>query len=55
MLYHLDRGLFVENGPTILAGRARQALAVSHAYRLLGKAPPASPPLADDALFSAAA
>jgi hypothetical protein len=55
MLYHLNRGLFVENGPTILAEQAREALAVSHAYRLFGTARPASPPPADETPLSAAA
>ena len=39
MAYHLNRGLFKEIGPTVLAERTREALAVSHAYRLLGGAP----------------
>jgi len=51
MLYHLNRGLFVENGPTILAERAREALAVSQAYRLLG----ATRPTTEKTPFSAAA
>ena len=55
MVYHLDRGLFVENGPTILAERAREALAVSLAYELLTPARPASPPTAEKAKLSAAA
>jgi hypothetical protein len=55
MLYHLDRGLFVENGPTLLAERAREALAVSLAYRLLDTARPAPAPRRDDALTRAAA
>ena len=42
MAYHLNHGLFIENGPTVLAERTREALAVSNAYRLLGATPPAS-------------
>ena len=44
MLYRLDRGLFVENGPTLLAERAREALATSLAYRLAGAARPSPEP-----------
>jgi len=55
MLYRLDRGLFVENGPTLLAERAREALAVSHAYRLLDTARPAPAPARDAAVTRAAA
>ena len=38
MLYHLDRRLFVENGPTAYAESAREARATSDAYRLLRQA-----------------
>ena len=55
MLYHLDRGLFVENGPTILADRAREALATTLAYRLAGAARPAARPAPEAAACSAAA
>jgi hypothetical protein len=55
MLYQLDRGLVVENGPTLLAERTREALAVSLAYRLLDTARPAPAPRRDDALTRAAA
>ena len=39
MTYHLNRGLFVENGPTLLAERDRQVRAAGHAYLLLGARP----------------
>ena len=55
MLYHLNRGLFVENGPTVLADRTREALAVSNAYRLLGAVSPTSRPAPETAPLSAAA
>ncbi len=55
MLYHLNRGLFVENGPTVLAERAREAQSASLAYRLAGAARPAQPPPPDATIFSAAA
>jgi hypothetical protein len=55
MLYHLDRGLFIENGPTILADRAREALATTLAYRLAGAARPAARPAPEAAACSAAA
>lgn len=35
MTYHLSRGLFVENGPTLLAERDRHVRAAGHAYLLL--------------------
>ena len=45
MTYHLNRGLFVENGPTLLAERDRQLRAAGHAYLLLGARPlPAAAP-----------
>lgn len=55
MTYQLDRGLFIENGPTILALRAREARAVSQAYELLGTARPAPVTAPDDAKLRAAA
>ena len=41
MLYHLNRRLFVENGPAVSAESAREARATSDAYRLLRQAKPA--------------
>ena len=38
MTYHLNRGLFVENGPTLLAERDRQLRAAGHAYLLARRA-----------------
>ena len=38
MLYHLNRRLFVENGPAAFAESAREARATSDAYRLLRQA-----------------
>ena len=35
MTYHLSRGLFVENGPTLMAERDRKVRAAGHAYLLL--------------------
>ena len=35
MTYNLNRGQFVENGPTLLAARDRQLRAAGQAYRLL--------------------
>ena len=55
MLYHLNRGLFVENGPTVLAERAREALAVSNAYLLLGANRPKARPSSETAPLRAAA
>jgi hypothetical protein len=55
MLYHLNRGLFVENGPTVLADRAREALATTLAYRLADAARPAARPAPEAATCSAAA
>ena len=55
MLYHLNRGLFVENGPTVLAERTREALAVSSAYLLLGTPKPTSGPKAETSLLRTAA
>ena len=40
MTYHLNRGLFVENGATVLAERDRAARAASIAYHLLRGARP---------------
>ncbi len=54
MTYHLDRGLFVENGATILAERDRTARAASIAYQLVGTRP-ASPTPAGKADLHAAA
>lgn len=44
MTYHLDRGLFVENGAAILAERDRAARASSIAYHLLRNARRAAAP-----------
>ena len=55
MLYPLDRGLFVENGPTLLAQRDRQARAAGQAHRLLAAARPAPDTVRDDIRLSAAA
>ena len=55
MLYHLNRGLFVENGPTMLAEQAREALATSLAYRLASSTRPAARPAPEATTCSAAA
>ena len=55
MLYHLNRGLFVENGPTVLADRAREALAVSNSYLLLGAKRKTPRPASETASLRAAA
>ena len=55
MLYQLNRGLFVENGPTVLDEQAREALAVSNAYLLLRGRQPGAPPASETAPLSAAA
>jgi hypothetical protein len=55
MLYQLNRGLFVENGPTVLAERAREALAVSNAYLLLRARQRDARPASETAPLSAAA
>ena len=48
MTYNLNRGLFLENGPTLLAERDRQLRAAGHAYLLLGTPPrPATAPERD--------
>ena len=43
MHYRLNRGLFLDNGPTLLAERDRQVRAAGQAYRLLTAVRPASP------------
>ena len=55
MTYHLNRGLFVENGPTLVAERDRERRAAGHAYRLLGAARPVTPDTAETPPFSRAA
>lgn len=54
MTYHLSPGLFVENGPTLLAERDRQLRAAGHAYLLLNTRPQPEP-TREDASLSAAA
>jgi len=55
MQYHLNRGLFVENGPTVLADRTREALAVSSAYRLMAAKQPKAKPASETTPARAAA
>lgn len=54
MTYHLSRGLFVENGPTLLAERDRHVRAAGHAYLLL-KARPQPAAASDAPVLGAAA
>ena len=54
MTYNFNRGLFVENGPTLLAERDRQVRAAGHAYLLL-KARPQPATAGDAATLGAAA
>jgi hypothetical protein len=42
--YHLDRGLFLENGPTALSERARELRATSNAYLAFRQAGIVAPP-----------
>lgn len=53
MTYHLNRGQFVENGPSLLAERDRRVRAAGHAHRLL--AARAVPPAPLDAIILDAA
>ena len=54
MFYRVDRRLFLENGPTLLAERDRRVRAAGQAYRLL-QARPASPTAPEETPLSRAA
>ena len=55
MTYHLNRGLFVENGAAILVARDRAARAASIAYSVLRNARPAAEPVPAATDYRAAA
>ena len=55
MTHHLNRGLFLENGPTLLAERDRKLRSAGQAYRLLAAVRRASLDTAEAPLLNRAA
>jgi hypothetical protein len=55
MTYHLDPGLFLENGPTALSERARERRATSNAYLAFRAAEKIDPSAPDEIKLKSAA
>jgi hypothetical protein len=55
MTYHLDPGLFLENGPTALSERARERRATSNAYLAFRAAEKIDPSASDEIKLKSAA